>query len=90
MGKRQLSGDGMKQLTEILQDSLRSPVRKGQEPWNVGAGSGYNRDRQARWDAKEMRTATTKVRREVYEEFDRMCRNRSRTPYNVLQELLIS
>ena len=64
---------GMKQLTRILQDSWKSPVRSSQEAWNVGAGSGYSRDRQARWDAREMRTATTKVRREVYEEFRRLC-----------------
>ncbi len=57
------------QHTRDLQDYWRSPVRKDQGTWNKGAGSGFERDRQARWDAQEMRTATTKVRREVYERF---------------------
>lgn len=81
---------GMKQLTRILQDSWKSPVRSSQEAWNVGAGSGYGRDRQARWDAREMRTATTKVRREVYEEFRRLCQEQRTTPYAVLQDFLLA
>lgn len=78
--------------TGDLQDSWRSPVHnrgKKQETWNVGAGSGYKRDRQARWDAREMRTATTKVRRDVYEEFRRLCQEQGETPYSVLQGLLL-
>ncbi len=35
-----------------------------------------------------MRTATTKVRREVYEEFRRLCQDQGETPYSVLQGLL--
>lgn len=81
---------GLEQLSRILQDSWKSPVRSGQEAWNVGAGSGYGRDRQARWDAREMRTATTKVRREVYEEFRRLCQERGETPYSVLQGFLLA
>ena len=80
----------MKQLTRILQDSWRSPVRSGQEPWDVGAGSGYDRDRQARWDAREMRTATTKVRRETYDLFRRLCQEQGETPYSVLQGFLLA
>lgn len=76
---------GLEQLRGILQDSWRSPVRSGQEPW-----SGYERSRQARWDAREMRTATTKVRREAYEEFRRLCRARGETPYSVLQGFLLA
>lgn len=37
-----------------------------------------------------MRTATTKVRREVYEDFRKMCQDRQRTPYSVLQDLLVT
>lgn len=86
--------DEMEQLIKELQEYERSPVRlpvrRKQEPWDVGAGNGYERERQADWDAREMRTATTKVRREVYEEFRRMCQERRRTPYSVLQELLLA
>lgn len=85
---------GLGQLTKILQESWKSPVRssvrKDQEPWNAGAGSGYSRDRQARWDGREMRTATTKVRREVYEVFRKLCQDQGRTPYGVLKELLLT
>lgn len=81
---------GLEQLRGILQDSWKSPVRSGQETWNVGAGSGYSRDRQARWDAREMRTATTKVRREVYEKFRALCQERGETPYSVLQGFLLA
>lgn len=35
-----------------------------------------------------MRTATTKVRREEYQLFRRLCRERGKTPYSVLQDLL--
>lgn len=92
MQDRSRNEDFSGQLSQILQDSWRSPVRPRQETWkrDEGAGSGYSRDRQARWDLKEMRTATTKVRREVYQEFDHMCRERGKTPYNVLQGLLIA
>ena len=76
------------------QDSWESPVlssvRTGQRAWNIGAGSGYERDRQASWDAREMRTATTKVRREMYEEFRRICEERKTTPYAVLQDFLLA
>lgn len=88
MRKSAYEGPGMEQLTRILQQSWRSPVRSNQEPWDVGAGSGYGRERQARWDAQEMRTATTKVRWDVYEEFQAMCQERGKTPYAVLQGLL--
>lgn len=81
---------GMEQLTRILQDSWKSPVRYNQEPWNVGAGSGYGRDRQARWDAREMRTATTKVRRETYDLFRKLCQKQGETPYSVLQGFLLA
>ncbi len=37
-----------------------------------------------------MRTATTKVRREVYEVFRVLCEKQGRTPYGVLQELLLA
>lgn len=84
----------MEQLTKVIQDSWKSPVlssvRKEQGAWNVGAGSGYSRDRQASWDAKEMRTATTKVRREVYERFRRLCQEQGETPYGVLQGFLLA
>lgn len=87
-------GQDLKRRTEEFQDSWRSPVRypvrKGQEIRNEGAGSGYERERQARWDEREMRTATTKVRREVYADFQKRCQEQGRTPYAVLQELLIA
>lgn len=76
-------------LSRILQDSWRSPVQKEQGAWNAGAGSGYGRDRQARWDAREMRTATTKIRRETYKEFRNLCEAGGKTPYAVLQMLLL-
>lgn len=70
--------------TRDFQDSWRSPGLKPgryyQEP--------CDRSRKAEWDAREMRTATTKVRREVYEEFRRICEARKTTPYAVLQDLL--
>lgn len=37
-----------------------------------------------------MRTATTKVRREVYEVFRKLCQDQGRTPYGVLKELLLT
>lgn len=37
-----------------------------------------------------MRTATTKIRREVYEELRRLCEERGKTPYAVLQVLLLA
>lgn len=37
-----------------------------------------------------MRTATTKVRREVYEEFRRLCQAQGETPYAVLQGFLLA
>lgn len=37
-----------------------------------------------------MRTATTKVRREVYEEFRALCQERGETPYSVLQGFLLA
>ena len=79
--------------TGDFQDSWKSPVRIGeelQESWNEGAGSGFERDRQARWDAREMRTATTKVRREVYEKFRALCQEQGETPYSVLQGFLLA
>lgn len=90
MQNRSRNGTVSGQLSQILQDSWRSPVRPRQGTWrrDVGAGSGFSRERQERWDAKEMRTATTKVRREVYQEFARLCRERGKTPYSVLQALL--
>ena len=85
---------GLEQLLGVLQDSLRSPVRspvrRNQETWNVGAGSGCSRDRQARWDAQEMRTATTKVRREAYETFRQLCEERGSTPYAELRDFLLA
>ena len=85
---------GMEQLQEILQDSLGSPVpypvRHRQESWNVGAGSGYERPRQAAWDEREMRTVTTKLRREVYEKFRAICEEHETTPYSVLKDFLLA
>lgn len=72
-----------------IQGSWRSPVQTKQDAWNEGAGSGYRRDRQARWDAREMRTATTKVRRDVYEAFRRLCEEQGKTPYSVLQAFVL-
>lgn len=37
-----------------------------------------------------MRTATTKVRREVYEEFRALCQKQGETPYSVLQGFLLA
>ena len=37
-----------------------------------------------------MRTATTKVRREVYETFKRLCQEKKTTPYAVLQGFLLA
>ena len=37
-----------------------------------------------------MRTATTKVRREVYEKFRALCQERGETPYSVLQGFLLA
>ena len=85
---------GMTQPTRKNQDTWKSPVlssvQPGKDAWNVGAGSGYSRDRQASWDAREMRTATTKVRREVYEVFQALCKEQGETPYSVLRDFLLS
>lgn len=90
-GKAQHSS---KQLRKDIQHSWKSPVlssvRPGQEVWDVGAGSGCGRDRQASWDAREMRTATTKVRREVYEDFRKLCWEQGETPYSVLRDFLLA
>ena len=37
-----------------------------------------------------MRTATTKVRRETYETFRRLCKEQGETPYSVLQGFLLA
>ena len=37
-----------------------------------------------------MRTATTKVRREVYEVFQALCKEQGKTPYSVLRDFLLS
>ena len=37
-----------------------------------------------------MRTATTKVRRETYETFRRICEARETTPYAVLRDFLLA
>lgn len=37
-----------------------------------------------------MRTATTKVRRETYETFQRLCKERETTPYAELREYLLA
>lgn len=37
-----------------------------------------------------MRTATTKVRRDVYEEFRCLCQEQGGTPYSVLQDFLLA
>lgn len=37
-----------------------------------------------------MRTATTKVRREVYEVFQALCKEQGETPYSVLRDFLLS
>ena len=37
-----------------------------------------------------MRTATTKVRRETYERFRKVCKERQTTPYAVLQGFLLA
>ena len=93
---RKFSGQGhsQEQHTKENQDTWKSPVlssvRNKQEVWDVGAGSGYMRDRQASWDAREMRTATTKVRREVYEEFRELCWDQGETPYSVLRDFLLA
>lgn len=84
---------GAEHLTGENQDTWKSPVRstvrKDQEAWNVGAGSG-RRDRRDRWDREEMRTATTKVRREIYEVFRALCKERKTTPYAVLRDFLLA
>lgn len=65
---------------EILPKILKAPVRESQTYW---------RERQARWDAAELRTASTKVRREVYERFQELCHTAEKTPYSVLKALLL-
>ena len=37
-----------------------------------------------------MRTATTKVRREMYERFRALCQEQGTTPYAVLQDFLLA
>jgi hypothetical protein len=37
-----------------------------------------------------MRTATTKVRREIYEVFRALCKERKTTPYAVLRDFLLA
>ena len=37
-----------------------------------------------------MRTATTKVRREVYEDFRKLCWEQGETPYSVLRDFLLA
>ena len=73
------------------QDICEFPVRCRQETWEIPIGGGrYERHRQAEWDARELRTASTKVRRETYEIFRRLCRARKTTPYAVLQGFLLA
>lgn len=68
----------LQQLREKCQRSCKSPVLSPV------------RDRQASWDAREMRTATTKVRRETYETFRRLCKERKSTPYAELRDFLLA
>ena len=48
----------------------------------------FERDRQAAWDKRKMRTITTKMRRETAEDLTEMCRLTRQTPYRLLKELL--
>lgn len=72
--------------TEDLQDTCKSP---GLKPGHSGKKP-CDRSRKAEWDAREMRTATTKLRREDYEKFKILCEERQRTPYEVLKMLLLA
>jgi len=47
-----------------------------------------NRERQARWDGKNMVVLSTKLRTKDAAEIDMLCRQEGRTIYAVLQELL--
>lgn len=77
---------GSMHRTEEFQDTWRSPGLKPgrsiQEP--------CDRSRKAEWDLREMRTATTKVRREVYETFRGLCEDRGETPYAVLRDFVLA
>lgn len=46
------------------------------------------RERQAKWDAAHLRTATTKLTAQDYELFRATCYAQGKTPYAVLQQLV--
>lgn len=71
-------GHGLEQRTGDRQHSWKSPVLPPV------------RSRQDSWDARELRTATTKVRREVYDTFRKLCQEQGETPYSVLRDFLLA
>lgn len=66
--------------SERLSDG-RIGVFQGPRPPAARSG----RQRQARWDARHMKTVSCRVRSEQYERFKAACRMRGVTPYEVLK-----
>lgn len=50
----------------------------------------YQRQRQARWDRKQLRTMTTKIRQGDKDAFTDACYKVGKTPYAVMRELILS
>ena len=48
-----------------------------------------SRQRQARWDARHMKTVSCRIRSEQYERFKAACRMRGVTPYEVLRQEIL-
>ena len=49
---------------------------------------GYDRKSQAKWDAKHMRTVSSKLTRDKYERLIDACIRRGTTPYRIIRKLL--
>ena len=50
----------------------------------------FPRDRQAAWDARNLRTVSTHLTREQAAALRRTCRRRGTTQYRLLQEMLLA
>ena len=70
--------------SERLSDG-RIGVFQGPRPPEARSG----RQRQARWDARHMKTVSCRVRSEQYERFKAACRMRGVTPYEVLRQEIL-
>ena len=72
-------------MTEATHEYYSERLPDGRVGVFPGKRPRSRRERQARWDARHMRTVSCRIRREQYERFKAACRMRGVTPYEVLK-----